>query len=117
MFVGYCVLQLRYIHLFFFFFSSRRRHTRSLCDWSSDVCSSDLASSARVDELFAAQARRTPRTVAVVSGDEALTYAELDARSDRLAAHLRALGVGPDVLVALFLERSADLVVALLSVL
>src|SRR5437588_4216911 len=34
----YCVLFL----LFFFFFSSRRRHTRSLCDWSSDVCSSDL---------------------------------------------------------------------------
>src|SRR5260221_5415107 len=31
-----------YINLFFFFFSSRRRHTRSLCDWSSDVCSSDL---------------------------------------------------------------------------
>src|SRR5260221_2260121 len=30
-------------HLLFFFFSSRRRHTRSLCDWSSDVCSSDLA--------------------------------------------------------------------------
>src|SRR5437588_5946282 len=33
-----------YFLLFFFFFSSRRRHTRSLCDWSSDVCSSDLAS-------------------------------------------------------------------------
>src|SRR5436190_20420031 len=31
-----------YTGLFFFFFSSRRRHTRSLCDWSSDVCSSDL---------------------------------------------------------------------------
>src|SRR5438034_11563736 len=31
------------IYLFFFFFSSRRRHTRSLCDWSSDVCSSDLS--------------------------------------------------------------------------
>src|SRR5260221_6705590 len=36
-----------FLYLFFFFFSSRRRHTRSLCDWSSDVCSSDLQSIAR----------------------------------------------------------------------
>ncbi|HEX4961859.1 MAG TPA: non-ribosomal peptide synthase/polyketide synthase [Thermoanaerobaculia bacterium] len=54
---------------------------------------------------------------AVVQGQERLTHGELAARSDRLASHLRALGVGPDVLVALFLERSADLVVALLGVL
>src|SRR5215211_8882967 len=39
---------------FYFFFSSRRRHTRSLCDWSSDVCSSDLALGVQVVEAFAA---------------------------------------------------------------
>src|SRR5215204_4370777 len=39
------------VHSFFFFFSSRRRHTRSLCDWSSDVCSSDLASGLPMFEL------------------------------------------------------------------
>src|SRR5690242_21507883 len=38
---------LLYLFVFFFFFSSRRRHTRLTCDWSSDVCSSDLASAAR----------------------------------------------------------------------
>src|SRR5260221_13953231 len=37
--------------MLFFFFSSRRRHTRSLCDWSSDVCSSDLFNSCEVDRL------------------------------------------------------------------
>src|SRR5438034_10283487 len=42
-----CDITLLYILLFFFFFSSRRRHTRSLCDWSSDVCSSDLATLVR----------------------------------------------------------------------
>src|SRR5947207_11316890 len=40
-----------YLFFFFFFFSSRRRHTRSLCDWSSDVCSSDLLISAANDHL------------------------------------------------------------------
>src|SRR5215204_7087947 len=39
------------MYLFFFFFSSRRRHTRSLCDWSSDVCSSDLATQAGFERL------------------------------------------------------------------
>src|SRR5215211_8830047 len=38
---------------YFFFFSSRRRHTRSLCDWSSDVCSSDLARARRLGDLLA----------------------------------------------------------------
>src|SRR5947207_5662766 len=38
--------------VFFFFFSSRRRHTRSLCDWSSDVCSSDLLGIGEVDALL-----------------------------------------------------------------
>src|SRR5260221_10591306 len=44
--LGRCVFfRDRYGYVFFFFFSSRRRHTRSLCDWSSDVCSSDLGRS------------------------------------------------------------------------
>src|SRR4028119_1133245 len=60
---------------------------------------------------------RAPGLPAVIRGAERLTHGELAARSDRLAAYLRALGIGPDVLVALFLERSVDLVVALLAVL
>jgi amino acid adenylation domain-containing protein len=70
-----------------------------------------------VHELFAAQAAATPDAVAVVFGDETLTYAELDARANRLAHHLRGLGVGPDVKVALFVERSPEMVVGLLGVL
>src|SRR5690349_24150249 len=48
--VGYCVVKLVIFCFFFFFFSSRRRHTRSLRDWSSDVCSSDLTLRLRVPE-------------------------------------------------------------------
>ncbi|HEX2093844.1 MAG TPA: amino acid adenylation domain-containing protein, partial [Longimicrobiaceae bacterium] len=68
-------------------------------------------------ELFAAQAARTPEAVAVVFGRERLTYAELERRSGQLARHLRARGVGPDARVGLFLERSAETVVAVLGIL
>jgi amino acid adenylation domain-containing protein/non-ribosomal peptide synthase protein (TIGR01720 family) len=68
-------------------------------------------------DLLAARAAQAPDLPAVVQGGEQLSHGELAARSDRLAAHLRVLGAGPDVLVGLFLERSADLVVALLAVL
>jgi len=70
-----------------------------------------------IDEWFEAQLERTPDAVAVVFEDAHLTYRELGRRADMLAQQLRALGVGPDVLVALFLERSLDMVVGLLGVL
>ncbi|NEB75391.1 amino acid adenylation domain-containing protein, partial [Streptomyces sp. SID14478] len=72
---------------------------------------------ATVPELVAAQSARTPDATAVVCGPTALSYAELESRAGRLAAVLRERGVGPDVLVAVALPRSADLVVALLAVL
>jgi amino acid adenylation domain-containing protein len=68
-------------------------------------------------ELFEEQARRSPAAIAVESGGEALTYEELNQRADRLAAHLRGLGVGPEVLVGLAVERSPAMVVAMLAVL
>jgi amino acid adenylation domain-containing protein len=68
-------------------------------------------------ELVEAQAGRTPGAVALVAGDESLTYRELLDRSRRLAHHLRALGVGPEVPAAVRLERKAELVVSLLAVL
>ncbi|WP_203968553.1 non-ribosomal peptide synthetase, partial [Sphaerisporangium melleum] len=68
-------------------------------------------------ELFAAQAARTPGATAVMSRDASLTYAELDARSDRLARALAARGVGPERVAALLLPRSADLVAGVLAVL
>ncbi|HEX8697017.1 MAG TPA: amino acid adenylation domain-containing protein, partial [Longimicrobium sp.] len=70
-----------------------------------------------VHELFEAQAARTPDAVALVFEDQALTYAELNARANRLAHHLRGIGVGPDARVGLCLERSLEMVVGLLGVL
>jgi amino acid adenylation domain-containing protein/FkbM family methyltransferase len=69
-----------------------------------------------VHHLFAEQARRTPDAEALVFQDERLTFRELESRANRLARHLRSLGVGPDVPVGLALERSADMIVALLAV-
>jgi hypothetical protein len=66
---------------------------------------------------FRAQADRTPDAVAVASGAEHLTYAELDARSDALAWHLREHGVRTDVRVGLCVERSPAMVAAMLGIL
>ena len=66
--------------------------------------------------LIERQVRETPHAIAVISGGESLTYRELDVRAAGLADRLRALGAGPDTLVALCLDRSVNLVVAPLAV-
>ena len=68
-------------------------------------------------ELVAAQALRSPDHVAVVFGDQQLTYAELDARSNQLAHYLRKVGIVQETLVGVCLERSPDILVALLGIL
>ena len=70
-----------------------------------------------VHELFEEQVRRTPSAVALASGDRSLTYAELDACADGLAAELRRQGVGPGSLVGLCVGRSPEQVVAILGTL
>ncbi|MDT9696850.1 non-ribosomal peptide synthetase [Streptomyces sp. P17] len=67
-------------------------------------------------ELFRAQAARTPDALALVFGEQELTYAELDARVEHTARVLAGLGVGPERTVGVALPRSAELVVALLAV-
>jgi thioester reductase-like protein/amino acid adenylation domain-containing protein len=66
-------------------------------------------------ELFEEQARRTPENLAVEDTDISLTYRELDGLADRLAAYLRSKGIGPDEPVGVYLERSAEYVIACLA--
>ena len=68
-------------------------------------------------ELFEAQAAATPDAIAIISQDVCLTYAELNLRANELAHHLQSLGLLPEGRVGVLLERSADLVVAVLAVL
>jgi amino acid adenylation domain-containing protein len=68
-------------------------------------------------EIFEEQAALTPDNHALVYEDRRLTYAELNARANRLAHRLRKLGVGPESLVVLLLDRSAEMIVAMLGVL
>ncbi len=70
-----------------------------------------------VHEVVEQQAARTPHSVALISETRELTYGELNRRANQLAHHLRALGVGPEVRVGLCVERSIEMVTALLAVL
>lgn len=70
-----------------------------------------------IHQLFEAQVEQTPDAVALVCGDKQLTYRELNNRANQLAHHLQALGVKPDTLVAICVERSLEMVVGLLGVL
>jgi len=70
-----------------------------------------------VHELFEAQVARTPDAVSVVLGGEKLSYGELDARAEQVATLLRRLGVGPDSIVGISMERSLEVIVAVLGAL
>ncbi|MFL5348129.1 MAG: amino acid adenylation domain-containing protein, partial [Hyalangium sp.] len=86
-----------------------------LVEWNATRA--DFPRDVRAQHLFEAQARRTPDAIAVRMGEVSLTYRQLDTRANQLAWHLRSLGVGPDVRVGLCVERSPELVVAILGVL
>ncbi|MGQ0715388.1 MAG: non-ribosomal peptide synthetase [Gemmatimonadaceae bacterium] len=76
-----------------------------------------FAGPACIHELFEREADRVPHATAVVFEGESLSYAELERRANQLANRLRTLGVGPDVLVGLCVERSPEMLVALLGIL
>ena len=75
------------------------------------------SASACIHHVFEARAAAAPDAIALTFADQRLSYRELNERSNRLAHHLRRLGAGPDIFVGLCLERSLDLVVALLGIL
>jgi amino acid adenylation domain-containing protein len=94
--------------------SEAERH-RILVEWNDTAA--DYPRDKCLHELFAEQAAKTPDAVALVYEDSAVSYGELDRRSNQLAHHLRKLGVGPEVVVGLCVERSLEMVVGLLGIL
>ncbi|HLM67854.1 MAG TPA: amino acid adenylation domain-containing protein, partial [Longimicrobium sp.] len=88
---------------------------RVLEEWNATAA--PWPSAATVHGLIARQAARTPGAPAVVFRGAMLTYAELEARANRLANHLRRLGAGPEARVGICLERGAETAVAMLAVL
>ena len=90
---------------------------RLLVEWNNTTDPDQSPEAVSVPELFALQVERVPEATAVVFGDQSLTYAELDAESNRLARLLISEGVGPEQITALALPRSIDMIVAILAVL
>jgi amino acid adenylation domain-containing protein len=70
-----------------------------------------------VHRTFAERAAASPQAIALITGERTLTYAEVDRRAGQVARHLRALGSGPERIVGVAIERSPELIIALLAVL
>ncbi|MFL6332077.1 MAG: amino acid adenylation domain-containing protein, partial [Pyrinomonadaceae bacterium] len=94
---------------------SESEQRQLLLDWNDTE--TEYSGDESLHELVEAQARRTPDATALVFGGARLTYRELNEHANRLAHYLRSLGVGPEVLVGVCMERSVELVVALLGTL
>src|SRR5271157_20951 len=94
---------------------TRAERQQLLVDWNATEA--DYRRDLCVHQLFEAQARRTPDATAVVFENRHLTYAELNRRANQLAHYLRNLGVGPDILVGIEVERSLEMIVGLLGIL
>ncbi len=100
-----CISQLQLV-------SSAERHT--LEQWNATAV--EYPREMCIHQAIEQRVAQMPDAVALVCEDESLTYQELNRRANQLAAHLRALGVGPDRLVGIHLLRSTDLVVSILAV-
>lgn len=94
---------------------SSQERQRVLVEWNQTSVA--YSGDSLLNELIEAQAERSPESVALKFKTSTLTYRELSGRANQLAAFLRGLGVGPDVLVGVCLERSIEMVVALVAVL
>lgn len=92
--------------------SAAERH-QLLVEWNQTQCN---YSDNLCHQLFAEHAIRTPDAIAVAFADEQLTYQELDQRANQLAHYLQQLGVTPEVLVGICIERSLEMVVAILGI-
>src|ERR1041385_4475235 len=86
-----------------------------LVDWNATEV--ELPRAACVHELIEERVLESPNAIAVVCRHEHLTYSELNARANLVASELRKLGVGPETLVAISVERSLEMIIGLLGIL
>lgn len=94
--------------------TQKERH-QLLIEWNDTA--TDYPRDKCIHQLFEEQVARTPDALAVVFEDRQLTYQELNCHANQLARHLQTLGIGPDVLVGICVERSLEMVVGLLGIL
>ena len=86
-----------------------------LVEWNNTA--TDYPHDACIHELFEEQVKKSPDAIAVVFEDQQLTYGELNRRANQLAHYLRKLGVGPEVLVGICMERSLEMIIGLIGIL
>ena len=94
---------------------TERERDQILVEWNDTRAT--YAQGRCLHHLFEIQAERTPDGVAVIFGNESLTYRELNSRSNQLAHYLRSLGIGPEMPVGISVERSLEMVVGLMGIL
>ena len=94
--------------------SDAERH-QLLVEWNDTQA--EFSSEQCLHQLFEAQVERTPDKTAVIFQEQELSYRNLDARANQLARYLRTLGVQPETLVGIMMERSLDMIVGLLAIL
>lgn len=91
-----------------------KEHYLPLAAWNT---APDYATDRYIHQLFEEQVERSPQAVAVICEDQRFTYYELNARANQLAHYLQTLGVGPEIMVGLYVERSLDMLVGLFGIL
>ncbi|MCC6809190.1 MAG: amino acid adenylation domain-containing protein, partial [Deltaproteobacteria bacterium] len=94
---------------------SEAERKKLVVEWNATT--RDYPREQSIHAMFSAQAKKTPDAVAVVFEEQTLSYLALDKRSNQLARYLQKRGVGPETLVAICVERSAEMVVSLLAIL
>ena len=99
-----------------FLMAEEQRELRSFQGDAAEPTVPDVVDRVPLPQLFEQQVERTPDAVALIFLEQRLTYRELNGRANQLAHHLRGLGVGPDSLVGIYLDRSPEMVVGILGI-
>jgi len=94
---------------------TQRERYQLLTEWNDTTI--DYPQDKCIHQLFEAQVKMTPNAVAVAFKNQRLTYKELNAQANQLARYLQKLGVGPEVIVGICIDRSLEMVVGLLGIL